>query len=136
MSILLHTQQRLAKRICPHCKTPAEPDPEILHELFPKDAPRHFQTFYGKGCDQCHGTGTKGRVAVIEYLQLNGELRDSISRRIPMGELRAQALDSGLVTMRDSALDHVIQGNIPLTELPRILPEERMAPEKRGQWQA
>ncbi|WP_417765173.1 ATPase, T2SS/T4P/T4SS family [Spongiibacter tropicus] len=128
--------QRLAKRICPHCKTPAEPDPEILHELFPKDAPRHFQTFYGKGCDQCHGTGTKGRVAVIEYLQLNGELRDSISRRIPMGELRAQALDSGLVTMRDSALDHVIQGNIPLTELPRILPEERMAPEKRGQWQA
>ena len=128
--------QRLAKRICQHCKTPAEPDPQILHELFPKDVPKNFQAFYGKGCDQCHGTGTKGRVAVIEYLQLNGELRDSISRRIPMGELRAQALDSGLVTMRDSALDHVIQGNIPLTELPRILPEERMAPEKRGQWQA
>ena len=49
---------------------------------------------------------------------------------------RMTRAEPGLVTMRDSALDHVIQGNIPLTELPRILPEERMAPEKRGQWQA
>jgi type IV pilus assembly protein PilB len=34
--------------------------------------------------------------------------------------------------MRDSALDHVIEGIIPLSELPRILPRERMAPEVRG----
>ena len=73
---------------------------------------------------------------MVEYLQLNAELRDSISRDRPVGELRVQALDSGLITMRDSALDHVIAGNIPLSELPRILPEERMAPEKRGQWQS
>jgi len=127
--------QRLAKRICEHCKQEAEPDPLILKELFPRDVPKHFRAFYGKGCERCNGTGTHGRVAVIEYLHLNAELRDSISRRIPMGQLRAQALDSGLVTMRDSALDHVVQGNIPLSELPRILPEERMAPEKRGEWQ-
>lgn len=128
--------QRLAKRICEHCKVEAESDPAILKELFPRDIPKYFKSFRGKGCERCHGSGTHGRVAVIEYLQLNAELRDSISRRVPMGELRSQALDSGLVTMRDSALDHVVQGNIPLTELPRILPEERMAPEKRGQWQA
>tara|TARA_R110001592_G_scaffold63586_11_gene195051 strand:+ start:5770 stop:8025 length:2256 start_codon:yes stop_codon:yes gene_type:complete len=128
--------QRLAKRICEHCKVEAESDPAILKELFPREVPKYFKSFRGKGCEHCHGSGTHGRVAVIEYLQLNAELRDSISRRVPMGELRSQALDSGLVTMRDSALDHVVQGNIPLTELPRILPEERMAPEKRGQWQA
>ncbi|GAA4086804.1 ATPase, T2SS/T4P/T4SS family [Zhongshania borealis] len=127
--------QRLAKRICEHCKYEALPDPQILKELFPRDPPKHFKAFIGKGCEQCNGTGTHGRVAVIEYLHLNAELRDGISQRIPMGQLRAQALDSGLVTMRDSALDHVVQGNIPLTELPRILPQERMAPEKRGEWQ-
>jgi len=127
--------QRLAKRICPHCKYEAEPEPDILKELFPGDAPKHFRSYKGKGCERCHGSGTHGRVAVVEYLQLNAELRDSISRGRPVGELRAQALDSGLITMRDSALDHVIAGNIPLSELPRILPEERMAPEKRGQWQ-
>lgn len=128
--------QRLAKRICDHCKVAVDPEPEILRELFPHDVPANFKAFRGSGCAHCNGKGTRGRVAVIEYLQLNTELRDSISRRNPVGELRAQALDSGLITMRDSALDHVIQGNIPLTELPRILPEERMAPEKRGQWQA
>lgn len=128
--------QRLAKRICPHCKQPeTEPDPQILAEVFPSGMPNGFVSFVGAGCDQCGGSGTRGRLGVIEYLQLNGELRDAISRHMPLGELRALALDSGLVTMRDSALDHVINGAIPLTELPRILPQERMAPEKRGQWQ-
>ncbi|MAG65865.1 MAG: protein-L-isoaspartate(D-aspartate) O-methyltransferase [Pseudomonadales bacterium] len=126
--------QRLAKRVCEHCKVEDEPDPDILKELFPKAAPKGFRCFRGKGCPQCNGTGTKGRVGVIEFLQFNGELRNAVSRRTPVGELRALALDSGLYTMRDSALDHVIQGNIPLSELPRILPQERMAPEKRGQW--
>lgn len=126
--------QRLAKRICEYCKLEATPDPIILKELFPQNVPKKFKAFYGKGCKNCNGTGTHGRVAVIEYLHLNAEIRDSISRQIPMGQLRAQALDSGLVTMRDSALDHVVQGNISLSELPRILPQERMAPEKRGEW--
>lgn len=128
--------QRLAKKICPHCKTKAEPDPDILAELFPVAVPDNFVCYEGKGCEQCNGTGTKGRIGVIEYLHLNPDLRVSISKRTPIGELRSQALDSGLSTMRDSALDHVIQGVIPLSELPRILPEERMAPEKRGEWQA
>ncbi len=128
--------QRLARKICPKCKTEAEPDPEILRELFPATVPSDFRCYIGAGCEHCNGTGTKGRIGVIEYLQLNPDLRVSISRRLPIGELRAQALDAGLTTMRDSALDHVIQGTIPLSELPRILPEERMAPEKRGQWQA
>ena len=128
--------QRLAKRVCEHCKIEDDPDPEILKELFPKAIPRSFRCYRGKGCPQCNGTGTRGRVGVIEYLQFNGELRNAVSRHTPVGELRALALDSGLYTMRDSALDHVIQGNIPLSELPRILPQERMAPEKRGQWKA
>ncbi|MEE3157178.1 MAG: protein-L-isoaspartate(D-aspartate) O-methyltransferase, partial [Pseudomonadota bacterium] len=121
---------------CEHCKVEDEPDPEILKEVFPKAVPKGFRCFRGKGCAHCNGTGTKGRVGVIEYLQFNGELRNAVSRHTPVGELRALALDSGLYTMRDSALDHVIQGNIPLSELPRILPQERMAPEKRGQWKA
>ena len=47
-----------------------------------------------------------------------------------------QDADSDLIlaTMRDSALNHVIAGTIPLSELRRVLPVERMAPEKRGGW--
>lgn len=127
--------QRLAKRICSHCREEAKPEAEILQEVFPDGTPDSFHCYVGKGCVHCNNTGTHGRVGVVEYLQIDTELRNAIARHIPVGELRKLALDCGLVTMRDSALDHVIQGNIPLSELPRILPAERMAPEARWQWE-
>ncbi|MDI9245882.1 ATPase, T2SS/T4P/T4SS family [Marinobacter sp. CHS3-4] len=124
--------QRLAKRVCHHCRKPSEPDQAILDELFPDGAPSDFRCYVGAGCANCKGRGTSGRVAIVEYLEVNSDIRDAISSQPPVGELRWRALDAGLVTMRDSALDHVIEGIIPLTELPRILPMERMAPEVRG----
>ena len=126
--------QKLAKRICEDCKIEAEPDPDILEEVFPEGTPDSFRCFEGKGCETCGGRGTKGRVAVVEYMQVNSEIRTAISMKVPVAELRSIALDSGLTTMRDSALNHVIDGGIPLSELPRILPADRMAPEKRGAW--
>ncbi|WP_223846301.1 ATPase, T2SS/T4P/T4SS family [Wenzhouxiangella sp. AB-CW3] len=130
--LLAVVAQRLAKRICNHCRQAAEADPAILRELFPDQVPDGFQCFEGAGCKQCGGRGTRGRVAVVEYMQINDDIRQAISLQPPVGELRWRALDSGLITMRDSALDHVINGVIPLSELPRILPQERMAPEVRG----
>ena len=127
--------QRLARKICPDCREIAELEPEILEEVFPNGTPDSFRAYIGKGCERCGGTGVRGRVAVVEYMRANTDLRNAISRQIPVAELRKLALDCGLVTMRDSALDHVIQGNIPLSELPRILPAERMAPEARWQWE-
>lgn len=124
--------QRLAKRICNNCRQPAEPDPTILRELFSDQVPAGFQCFEGAGCKACGGRGTRGRIAVVEHMQINDDIRRVISLQPPVGELRWRALDAGLITMRDSALDHVINGVIPLTELPRILPQERMAPEVRG----
>ncbi|GGC84373.1 ATPase, T2SS/T4P/T4SS family [Halopseudomonas salina] len=124
--------QRLAKRICKECRTEAKPDPVIMAELFPEGAPAGFRCYAGTGCPACNGKGTRGRVAVVEYLHVNQDIRNAISRQPPIGEMRWLALDAGLSTMRDSALDHVIAGTIPMSELPRILPEERMAPESRG----
>lgn len=124
--------QRLAKRICPHCKTEASPDPAILREVFPQGVPASFRCYEGKGCSHCHDRGTKGRTAVVEFMQVNTDIRNAISRQPPITEIRWQALDAGLITMRDSALDLVINGIIPLSELPKILPQDRMAPEARG----
>jgi len=124
--------QRLAKRICKHCRQPVMPDPVILEEVFPNGAPDDFRCFEGAGCDKCNGRGTQGRVAIVEYMEVDTDIRNAISSQPPIGELRWRALDSGLITMRDSALDHVIEGIIPMSELPRILPRERMAPEVRG----
>ena len=124
--------QKLAKRICDGCRTEGEIDESISAELFPDGTPDNFQCFVGAGCESCNGRGTKGRVAVEEYMQVNAEIRSAIAGREPIARLRAIALDSGLATMRDSALNHVIAGTIPLSEVRRVLPVERMAPEKRG----
>ena len=126
--------QKLAKRVCPACKQETTADPAITAELFPDGTPANFRCYEGKGCEACSGRGTHGRVAVVEFMLVNSEIRDAISQQVAISALRAIALDSGLATLRDSALDHVISGNIPLSELTRILPADRMAPEKRGGW--
>ncbi len=124
--------QRLAKRICTKCREPVEPDPVIIRELFPDRIPTGFRCFAGRGCVACGGRGTHGRIAVVEYLNVNDDLRELISRQPAVAEMRWRALDSGLITMRDSALDHVVAGVIPMSELPRLLPRDRMAAEVRG----
>lgn len=124
--------QRLAKRICPNCKTEVTPAPAIINELFPDGAPANFRCYAGKGCSHCHGRGTQGRIAVIEFLMMNTDIRNAISRGQTSIELRWQALDAGMITMRDSALNLVVEGIIPLDELPKVILQERMAPEPRG----
>lgn len=122
--------QRLARRICTRCRQPAHPDPATLAEVFPRGVPADFRCFEGRGCERCKGHGTYGRVAVSEFLRANPMVRTAISRQLPVDELRRVCVEAGLVTMRDAALWLVQHGVIPLTEIPRILPAERMAPER------
>lgn len=124
--------QRLAKRICQHCKHEVTPDPLILRELYPKEVPADFKAYAGRGCNHCNQHGTSGRVAVVEYLPVNDAVKEAISRKASALEIRQIALESGLITLRDSALQHVMDGLIPLSEIPRILSSTRMAPERPG----
>ena len=119
--------QRLARRVCESCRQPAAPDPELLGEVFPAGAPADFVGYAGRGCRRCDGVGERGRVAVIEFLRTQGPIRQAIAQRLAVDELRAAGLEHGLLTMRDAALAHVRAGTIPLSELRRILPAERMA---------
>ena len=119
--------QRLAKRICDGCRRAVEPDPEILAELFPAGPPEGFRAFRGDGCARCGDHGTYDRIAVVEYLRVGAELRRAIARKLPVDDIRETALRAGLRSMRDRAVQLVQQGIVPLEELPRILPAERMA---------
>jgi type IV pilus assembly protein PilB len=122
--------QRLAARVCDGCRQEVQPNPAILAEL--RETPGTLRCWAGRGCARCGGRGTFGRVAVTEYLRVGAEMRRAISRQLPLDDLRHVALGSDLVTMRDSALAHVAAGTIPLSDLPRLLPAERMAPERVG----
>jgi type IV pilus assembly protein PilB len=125
--LLAVVAQRLAKRVCTHCRVEVPPDPVILAELFPGGPPPEFRTYAGKGCPRCRGRGTHGRVAVIEFLRATEAVRRAIAHGLPVDELRAVAREAGLRTMRTSALRLVTEGIMPLSEVPQVLPLERMA---------
>ncbi len=125
--LLAVMSQRLAKRICEGCRTEAEAPAELMGMLFPKGAPAGFKTWKGKGCPRCGGHGTMGRIACVEFLKTNADLRIAISGQPPVEELRRLAMKTGLVPLRDAALGLVAQGQIAVTELPLMVSLERLA---------
>ena len=120
--------QRLARRICEGCREPTLPDGSIMAELYPDGAPADFQCFEGRGCDRCRGTGTFGRIAVVEFMQVGPEIRRAIARQVVVDDLRVLAAQGDMQTLRDSALELVRKGTIPLSELYDVLSAEQMRP--------
>ena len=64
----------------------------------------------GKGCDLCHGTGYRGRMALFEFLVINGAMARGITEGWSAGRLREQAVESGLRGLRESGLLAVFDG--------------------------
>ncbi|MGJ4748438.1 GspE/PulE family protein, partial [Leptospira sp. SA-E8] len=113
--------QRLVRLICPHCKREAKVDDELLElsGLDPK-AYAHQQWCEGAGCEHCHGIGYRGRAAITEFLDLTPAIRQLIMERRPVSELQKAALAEGLVTLRQSALAKVLDGQTTLKEINRV----------------
>lgn len=121
--------QRLAPRICPACRVEAEPEKELIRELFPDGKPAEFRHWKGAGCDRCGGRGTYGRVAVYEFLEAGADLRRAISQRGTGEDLRAVALAGGMAPLRDVLLAMVHAGIVPLAAARQVLLPERMRPD-------
>jgi type IV pilus assembly protein PilB len=119
--------QRLGKRICPACRIEDRPDPELLDEVFGGDPPPGFRTWKGRGCEACEGYGTRGRIAVAEYLSVSARFRGGIAHRLAVDELRALARAEGLKSLREEALALVQQGLITFGELRDLLTVEQLS---------
>ena len=74
----------------------------------------------GKGCRECRGSGYKGRMAIAELMILNDELRELITSRAPVRQLREAAQRSGTRLLRDAAYDAVRKGQTTLQEINRV----------------
>jgi type IV pilus assembly protein PilB len=109
--------QRLVRRNCEHCRIPEEADPGIRESLgVGKDEP----FWRGKGCSECSGTGTRGRVAVYELLEMNAPLRKLVAAGAGYQEIEAQAVAAGMVRLTDQALGLARAGQISLAEVFRV----------------
>jgi general secretion pathway protein E len=113
--------QRLVRMVCPHCAEPETPSKEHLLESGLKDIDVSAWNFrVGKGCRECRGAGYKGRMAIAELMILNDELRELITARAPVRQLRDAAQRSGTRLLRDAAFDAVRKGQTTLQEINRV----------------
>ncbi len=110
--------QRLGRRICKNCKSPADiPKDALLTAQVPKDMIGKFQPMVGAGCEVCNGTGCKGRVAFYEVLKMTDPLRELILNGASTGEIKSEAIKLGFKSLRMSAVSHFIAGTVPIDEV-------------------
>jgi type IV pilus assembly protein PilB len=114
----LLTAQRLARRICTNCKVEATYEEEYLKSAKVDLDWAHANTLYkGEGCDQCGGTGYKGRCGFYEVMIMSTPLRKAIMDEMGTDELRELACSEGMLTLREDGLKKVQRGVTTLDEV-------------------
>ena len=112
--------QRLARKLCLHCREEAVPTPAEFRKLGLASGDARF--FRARGCDACGGKGYKGRVGLYELFVLDAELADLVSEGAPIHRIRAAAVEKGMRTLREDALEKARAGITSLEEILRTVP--------------
>ena len=113
--------QRLVRLICPYCAEDDRPDAALLAESgLDQERARAFRFRIGRGCRECRGSGYRGRKAIAELMILNDEIRELITTRAPVREIREAARRSGTRFLREAAFDAVKNGDTTLQEINRV----------------
>jgi type IV pilus assembly protein PilB len=76
-------------------------------------------TYEPVGCDDCRDTGFNGRLGAFEIMEMDDEMTRLFLKNAPAEELRALAIQKGMVTLRRDALDKVVSGETSLAEVDR-----------------
>ena len=115
--------QRLVRRICQACRAPDHPDPATLLALGVTDA-AGVELFHVKGCDDCRGTGYRGRTGIYELFRITEDSRSLIVRKAPAGEIRRYAVAQGMLTLREDAWAKACAGLTTVEEILRVTQED------------
>jgi len=113
--------QRLMRKVCKDCAQPYRPLPELVEQLGinGKD-PKKIVLYKPRGCERCNNTGYRGRMAVMEALEVSDEIRDMIIQRVPETEIEKVAIENGMIPLRHNALTKVLKGESTVEEMARI----------------
>ena len=124
--------QRLAKRLCKHCKRPSRKKQEIYDEVVGQIAaisgnqPELVPSFQeanimeATGCDECNGSGYRGRIAIHELMVGSEGVKIAIRREKAMDELRAIAMSEGMWTLKMDGLMKVLSGDTDLEHILKV----------------
>ena len=113
--------QRLVRMICKECRKPVTADAKLLEESGLEPAEYRGTTFYEeRGCIDCNGTGFKGRTAIAEILDLSDNIRELILARKSAAEIKRVAKEEGMLFLRESAVQKVLNGMTTLREINKV----------------
>ncbi len=120
-SLLVVVAQRLARKICPFCKKEVKVEKKVLLSMGVKeDELDDFKVYKGEGCDNCGGSGYKGRVAIYEVLDVTPKIKELINKGATSMEIQQEAVKEGFRTLREVGLIKVKKGVTTLEEVGRV----------------
>jgi type II secretory ATPase GspE/PulE/Tfp pilus assembly ATPase PilB-like protein/ActR/RegA family two-component response regulator len=110
--------QRLMRKLCPTCKEIAvEAIPDKLRKWVPGGTP----LYRAAGCPECAMTGYRGRFSIVEVLTLTPDVEKVISSGAPADRIAEAARGSGMRSLWESGLQHILKGESSLEELMRVV---------------
>jgi type IV pilus assembly protein PilB len=119
-SVILVVAQRLVRRVCKKCAAPQKlPKKTLLDIGFAEEEADSANILLGKGCEACNNTGFKGRTGLFEVMQVTPDIRDLILNRSQSREIKAKAIQQGMLTLRRSGLTKIKAGITTVEEVLR-----------------
>jgi type IV pilus assembly protein PilB len=110
--------QRLVRRVCPACTAETTyPEEYFRSARIPPEFVKRVKFQRGRGCDQCNGTGYAGRQGLYEVMAMSAGLRKLVMQGAGTDEIRALAVQEGMLTLRDDGLRKVERGITTLEEV-------------------
>ncbi len=144
--------QRLVRMLCPHCKELYEPRRDELEELafnledpysvgprprghiyqnawkkltpIPPLSQDRFMLYRAVGCDECMGTGYRGRTGVYEMVMITDEIRLNVLKNADSNTIKKVAREDGMISLRDDGIRKVVAGVTTIEEVVRVTHEE------------
>jgi len=118
-SLLAIQAQRLVRKICPDCcgkHSMTDIEAKLLG-ILPEEM---FPVHRGEGCNQCAGTGYRGRIGLYELLLISDEIRYLINTGADANIIRKKAVEQGMLTLRQDALSKLTHGLTTVEEVVRV----------------
>ena len=117
--------QRLVRGLCTACRRPANIDHNILADHgFPTEKITPENPIYeAVGCDECRGTGYRGRSGIFEILPITDEIRPLIVANATASSIKQAALANGMKTLRQDGWEKVLSGITTVDEILRVTEE-------------
>ncbi len=117
-SVVCVLSQRLVRKLCDKCKQSYKPENDVLNRIGITQQEANNITFYKNvGCDDCLGTGYKGRLAIFEVMEINDEIAHLIIEKADANIIRKKALEQGMSLLINDGIRRIKNGQTSIDEV-------------------